>query len=89
MCITVLMWKMLVFDALVSAILLQSYCSMSNVMILLADLNECISSPCHINATCINTNGSFNCVCNPGYTGNGFECDGRFGVRYFSQRNLY
>ena len=46
-------------------------------MILLADLNECTSSPCHINATCINTKGSFNCVCNPGYTGNGFECDGR------------
>lgn len=47
-------------------------------MILLIDLDECIYNPCHASATCINTKGSFNCVCNPGYTGNGFECDGRF-----------
>ena len=54
-------------------------------MILSTDLDECISSPCYINATCVNTKGSFKCVCNPGYTGNGFECDGRFGMRHFSQ----
>ena len=82
MYITVPMWKMLVLDALVRGILL--YSVMSNVMILLADLDECISSPCHINATCANTKGSFNCVCKPGYTGSGFECDGRFGVKHFS-----
>ena len=44
--------------------------------ILLIDLDECVSSPCHMNASCSNTKGSFNCVCNPGYTGNGFECNG-------------
>ena len=48
------------------------------IMILLADIDECIAGPCHINATCNNNMGSFKCVCNPGYTGNGFECYGRF-----------
>ena len=50
--------------------------ALTDPLILLADLDECISSPCHINATCMNTKGSFNCVCNPGYAGNGFVCDG-------------
>ena len=52
--------------------------SYSLKLILLADLDECFYSPCHINATCTNMKGSFNCVCNLGYTGTGFECDGRF-----------
>ena len=52
-------------------------------MILLADLDECIDSPCHVNASCDNTMGSFNCVCNPGYTGSGFECDGMFQINHF------
>ncbi len=32
---------------------------------------------CDINATCDNTIGSFDCMCNPGYTGNGTICDGK------------
>ena len=41
------------------------------------DINECEPvSPCHANATCNNTDGSFNCTCNDGYTGDGFTCDG-------------
>ncbi|KAL9980621.1 hypothetical protein ACROYT_G009230 [Oculina patagonica] len=29
---------------------------------------------CHLNATCNNTVGSFGCICNDGYTGDGLNC---------------
>ena len=31
--------------------------------------------PCDENAKCINSDGSFSCVCNPGYIGNGKTCE--------------
>ena len=31
---------------------------------------------CHVNATCIDRVGGFDCHCNEGYTGNGTHCDG-------------
>ena len=33
---------------------------------------------CHPNASCINTQGSYNCSCNPKLIGDGFNCEGRF-----------
>ena len=46
---------------------------------LFLDENECnlARSPCDLNAICINTNGSFQCECNAGFTGDGFRCGGR------------
>ena len=42
------------------------------------DVNECEAvSPCHANATCKNTDGSYNCTCNDGYVGDGFRCHGK------------
>ena len=43
------------------------------------DNNECTSGThtCHGNATCANTDGSFTCACNTGYSGNGVTCTGR------------
>ncbi len=43
-----------------------------------SDVNECLdgSDNCHHNATCNNNDGSFNCTCNSGYTGNGTDCEG-------------
>uniref|UniRef100_A0A8C6KI14 Nidogen 2 n=1 Tax=Nothobranchius furzeri TaxID=105023 RepID=A0A8C6KI14_NOTFU len=38
------------------------------------DIDECSSSPCHINARCINDLGSFRCHCQPGFHGDGFYC---------------
>ena len=41
------------------------------------DIDECESSAmndCHDNSTCINNIGSFSCVCNIGFTGNGTNC---------------
>ena len=33
---------------------------------------------CDVNATCANTNGSFTCTCNEGYSGNGVNCSGEY-----------
>ncbi|XP_015750125.1 PREDICTED: fibulin-1-like isoform X2 [Acropora digitifera] len=40
------------------------------------DIDECSTSPspCHVNAQCNNTIGSYRCACNVGYTGNGKTC---------------
>ena len=43
-----------------------------------ADVDECSadSNPCDVNAQCINTDGSYSCVCEQGFTGNGTVCNG-------------
>ena len=43
-----------------------------------ADINECTESefPCDDNAQCLNTEGSYECRCYIGYTGNGSSCIG-------------
>eukprot|EP00794_Sanderia_malayensis_P016185 gene16185-17812_t len=50
-------------------------CSVTNVK----DIDECKLEgqlyPCHANAQCINTMGSYHCVCLPGFRGNGIQCD--------------
>ncbi|XP_066295683.1 nephronectin-like [Branchiostoma lanceolatum] len=33
-----------------------------------------MTCPCHVKATCTNTDGSFCCNCSVGYTGDGFNC---------------
>ena len=43
------------------------------------DVNECdigIDS-CHMNATCINTVGSYDCKCDRGFSGDGFNCSSK------------
>ena len=42
------------------------------------DIDECVSNPCHSNANCNDTQGSFVCQCNTGYSGNGFNCSGKY-----------
>ena len=44
-----------------------------------ANVNECNegTDSCHDDATCHNTQGSYTCSCNTGYTGNGFSCIGK------------
>ena len=41
-----------------------------------ADINECNSSTdnCDTNADCINTEGSFKCICKTGFIGDGVTC---------------
>ncbi len=44
----------------------------------LTDIDECAANThdCHLYATCTNTDGSFTCACNAGYTGDGKSCSG-------------
>jgi len=42
------------------------------------DIDECLlgTNNCHSQANCINTIGSFNCICKSGYQGSGVDCYG-------------
>ena len=45
----------------------------------IADIDECAdpaANNCGENAACSNTEGSFSCACNAGYTGDGVTCTG-------------
>lgn len=37
------------------------------------DINECDSNPCASTAKCVNSNGSYACLCPDGYTGSANE----------------
>lgn len=43
-----------------------------------ADIDECVDTAhdCDVNAECVNTPGSFDCICNSGHTGDGLLCSG-------------
>ncbi|XP_018583170.1 nidogen-2 isoform X2 [Scleropages formosus] len=38
------------------------------------DIDECTSKPCHAQAFCLNSLGSFECRCRSGFRGDGFNC---------------
>ena len=43
------------------------------------NINECVESrPCHQNAFCNDTHGSYLCSCMAGFTGNGVSCGGGY-----------
>ena len=46
------------------------------VILFIVDIDECEDEPCHMNAFCTNSEGSFSCQCNVGYQGNGSVCIG-------------
>ena len=48
---------------------------------LAADYDECLgaSHDCHSNATCVNTDGSFECECNSMFSGDGRNCTSKLG----------
>ena len=43
------------------------------------DIDECIEETdnCDDNAACTNTDGTFTCLCEPGFSGDGLQCDGK------------
>ena len=58
---------------------LRSYATLNVKGLIVIDLNECDLNydGCDGNATCNDTDGSYECTCNDGYTGDGFSCSGR------------
>ena len=39
------------------------------------DIDECsLDHECHLNSTCANSKGSYNCLCKAGFFGNGYSC---------------
>lgn len=68
-----------VWEEIVSATLKGvSGCNFFYINSFVTDVDECaaLPGPCSDNAICINTDGSFLCECRPGFTGNGFQCEG-------------
>ena len=55
------------------------------------DIDECIdeTDDCDDNAICINTDGSFTCECESGYTGNGRICEGKLSCIEISVYPIY
>ena len=53
-------------------------------MYLSTDENECLNGidNCHINAMCVNTDGSFACTCDHTFTGDGRNCTSKFNSRF-------
>ena len=47
-------------------------------IIFFLDTDECLESPCDVNAKCTNTNGSYECTCRGGFSGDGKNCSGKF-----------
>ena len=45
----------------------------------LPDIDECAAGmdDCHEEASCMNTDGSYTCICNTGYAGSGQVCNGK------------
>lgn len=44
------------------------YTNSSKVLMFVLDINECLPSPCKLNATCIDLVNDFHCMCPPGFT---------------------
>lgn len=56
-------------------------------LVLPPDIDECQPGRCHQNAACVNTQGSFICQCQPGYSGNGVHCSsGETFISYLSDK---
>ena len=60
-------------------ILRQSFYRSSLLHLYLADVDECLSTPCPVNGICRNTFGSYNCSCLPGMSHNKLNnlCEGK------------
>ena len=54
-----------------------------------SDIDECVAGThnCSVDAVCNNTKEAYNCTCNPGYQGDGRECQGN-SLMWRSNKNV-
>ena len=54
-----------------------------------SDVDECSSAnECHLDATCGNTIGSYNCTCQDGFEGDGKNCTGKILLKSITTKSL-
>ena len=54
-------------------------CSINSFLCNILDKDECaMENPCDVNAVCYNTDGSYVCRCNSGFSGYGWDCTGSY-----------
>jgi hypothetical protein len=71
-------WIVLVSKSFIHvSIILQLSANYCNTFLFL-DVNECLTRPCHHNANCTDTEGSYDCKCNVGFSGNGVTCTSEY-----------
>ena len=44
------------------------------------DIDECLNTPCNSNANCTDNEGSFDCQCNAGFSGDGLNCTSKINI---------
>ena len=64
------------------------YGALQNISFL--DVDECTTGThnCHVNATCNNTKGSYECDCKDGYNGDGQICTGNYKKLYIGDYKI-
>ena len=62
-------------------------CTVIETALCVCSVNECEASPrpCHPNANCTNTGGSYECHCSVGFTGDGMSCSGRNCLHWYTK----
>ena len=58
-----------VFFGNIYLIILEHSCKILYINRLFSDVDECLRNPCYNGGNCSNTVGSFECICQPGWTG--------------------
>ena len=53
------------------------------------DFDECLNTPCHSNASCTDNEGSFDCQCNVGFSGNGLSCTSKINIHIYLGFRIY
>ena len=55
-----------------------------------SDIDECSSAnECHLDTTCTNTNGSYNCTCKDGFKGDGKNCTGNILLKSITTKRFH